>query len=150
MPEATRAQLAELKIPAQGEFIGLAKRVATSLGGQLGFSLDEIDDLGIAVTQACGSVIEAADDAWGPGATLKLSFGPNARGLAVDIEAIAPRVREALVVRHAPAARPRTAEAEIQRELAREMIRLFVDDFRHQVDASRRQIRYRMVKYLIT
>jgi hypothetical protein len=30
------------------------------------------------------------------------------------------------------------------------MIRLFVDDFRHQVDASRRQIRYRMVKYLVT
>lgn len=149
MPDAARVQLAELKVPAQSEFIGLAKRVATSLGGQLGFSLDEIDELGIAVTQACGSVIEAADEAWGPGATLKLSFGPNQRGLAVDVEAIGPRSREALPVRPAPAV-ARSAEAEIQRELAREMIRLFVDDFRHQVDAGRRQIRYRMVKYLIT
>ena len=150
MPEAARPQLAELKIPAQGEFIGLAKRVATSLGGQLGFSLDEIDDLGIAVTQACGSVIEAAEEAWGPGATLKLSFGPNARGLAVDVEAIAPRSREALPVPRSHAAPAAKAEADIQRELAREMIRLFVDDFRHQVDAGRRQIRYRMVKYLIS
>src|SRR5215510_14185792 len=75
MPEPTRAQLAELKIPAQGEFIGLAKRVATSLGGQLGFSLDDIYDLGIAVTQACGSVIEAAEEAWGTGATLELIVG---------------------------------------------------------------------------
>ena len=150
MPEVARAQLAELKVPAQSEFIGLAKRVATSLGGQLGFSLDEIDELGIAVTQACGSVIEAADEAWGPGATLKLSFGPNQRGLAVDVEAIAPRSREALPVRRPAPAVARSAEAEIQRELAREMIRLFVDDFRHQVDASRRQIRYRMVKYLVT
>ena len=150
MPEATRAQLAELKIPAQGEFIGLAKRVATSLGGQLGVSLDEIDDLGIAVTQACGSVIEAAEEAWGPGATLKLSFGPNERGLAVDVEAIAPRSREALPIPRSAAARAAKAEADIQRELAREMIRLFVDDFRHQVDAGRRQIRYRMVKYLVT
>ena len=30
------------------------------------------------------------------------------------------------------------------------MIRLFVDDFRHQVDTGRRQIRYRMVKYLVS
>lgn len=150
MPEAARTQLAELKIPAQGEFIGLAKRVATSLGGYLGFSLEEIDDLGIAVTQACGSVIEAADEAWGPGGTLRLSFGPNARGLAVDVEAIAPRSREALPDQRPTAVRPRNAEVEIQRELAREMIRLFVDDFRHQVDANRRQIRYRMVKYLVT
>ena len=39
---------------------------------------------------------------------------------------------------------------EAQQELDREMIRAFVDDFRHQVDSGRRQIRYRMVKYLIT
>ena len=30
------------------------------------------------------------------------------------------------------------------------MIRLFVDDFRQQIDSGRRQIRYRMVKYLIS
>ncbi len=147
MPEA---HLAELKVPAQIEFIGLAKRVATSLGSQLGFSLDEIDELGIAVAQACGSVIDAADEAWGPGATLKLSFGPNQRGLAVDVEAIGPRSHEALPVRRPAPRGMQRAELEIQQELVRQMIRLFVDDFRHQVDASRRQIRYRMVKYLVS
>jgi anti-sigma regulatory factor (Ser/Thr protein kinase) len=150
MPEPQRAQLAELKIPAQTEFIGLAKRVATSLGGQLGFSLEEIDELAIAVTQACGNVIYAADEAWGVGATLKLSFAPNQRGLAVDVEAIAPRSKDALAVRKGAPAQPRDAAAEMQRELAREMIRLMVDDFRHQVEPGRRQIRYRMVKYLIS
>ena len=35
MPEVAYSQLAELKIPARDEYIGIAKRVATSLGGQL-------------------------------------------------------------------------------------------------------------------
>ena len=150
MPELASSGITELKIPAQTEFIGLAKRVATSLGGLLGFSLDEIDELSIAVTQACGSAIEAAEEAWGTGATLKLSFAPTRRGVLVDVDAIAPRSREALpAVRPAPASR-QSAELEMQRALVREMIRLLVDDFRHQVDTGRRQIRYRMVKYLVS
>jgi hypothetical protein len=149
MPEATGAQLAELKIPAQGDYIGIAKRVATSLGGMLGFSLDEIDELGIAVTQACGSLIEAAAEAWGPGATLKLIFAPTRGGIAFEVDAIAPRAREALAVPR-PARAGRSLEQEIEQALAREMIRAFVDDFRHHVDAGRRQMRYRMVKYLVS
>jgi hypothetical protein len=35
------------------------------------------------------------------------------------------------------------------RRLAQEMIRLFVDDFRSQVDAGRGQVRFRMVKYVL-
>jgi hypothetical protein len=153
MPEPAASGLTELKIPAQTEFIGLAKRVATSLGGLLGFSLDEIDELSIAVTQACGSVIEAADEAWGPGATLKLSFTPTDRGVLVDVDAIAPRAREASppAVRRTPAVPTQhSAEVAMQRALVNEMIRLLVDDFRHQVDTGRRQIRYRMVKYLVS
>ncbi|HXM58073.1 MAG TPA: hypothetical protein VOB72_21930 [Candidatus Dormibacteraeota bacterium] len=154
MPEPAAAGLTELKIPAQTEFIGLAKRVATSLGGLLGFSLEEIDELSIAVTQACGSVIEAAEEAWGPGATLKLTFNPTERGVLVDVDAMAPRPREASgppAVRRRPAVPARhSAELEMQRALVNEMIRLLVDDFRHQVDTGRRQIRYRMVKYLVS
>lgn len=152
MPEPALAQLAELKIPAQGEFIGLAKRVAASLGSQLGFSLEKIDELGIAVAQACGSVIEAAEETWGDGATLKLVFTEIEKGIDVEVDAIPPPAQQALPARKVPARRPAAsaAELEIQRALAREMIRLFVDDFRHQVDANRRQIRYRMVKYLIS
>jgi hypothetical protein len=148
-PEVSE-QLAELKVPARQEFIGLAKRVGASLGGMVGFSLEEIDELSIAVAQACGSAIDAAEQRWGSAATLKLNFSSTERGIAVELETIAPRSRDALA-EPAPRrpARPR-AEVEAQQELAREMIRLFVDDFRHQVDSGRRQIRYRMVKYLIT
>jgi serine/threonine-protein kinase RsbW len=155
MPEAPRAQLAELKIPAQEDSIGLARRVATSLGGRLGFDLEKIDELAIAVTQACGSAIETAEETWGPGATLKVSFAAVEGGIEVEVDSIAPSSRDALVGqpnRRQPArqAQARQAELEIQRAVAREMIRLLVDDFRHQVDTGRRQVRYRMVKYLIS
>jgi len=151
--EATPSGMTELKVPAQTEFIGLARRVATSLGGLLGFNLEKIDEISIAVTQACGSVIEAAAEAWGPGATLRLSFSPTEDGLLVDVDAIAPSSREALkqVPQHPRASHDRQRAAlEMQRALEMEMIRLFVDDFRHQVDTGRRQIRYRMVKYLVS
>jgi anti-sigma regulatory factor (Ser/Thr protein kinase) len=144
--------MTELKVPAQTEYIGLAKRVATSLGGLLGFNLEKIDELSIAVTQACGSVIEAATEAWGPGATLRLSFSSTEDGLQVDVDAIAPTSREALkqVPQRSAAQDRHRAAQEMQRALEMEMIRLFVDDFRHQVDTGRRQIRYRMVKYLVS
>ncbi len=154
MPDAALSHLAELRIPAQGEFVGIAKRVATSLGGLLGFNLEDIDELAIAVAQACGSLIQDAEDAWGPGATLKLNFARTERGIAFEVDAVAPQSRDALAMRRRqprPALPPdRSAELEMQRALAREMIRLLVDDFRHQVDTGRRQIRYRMVKYLVS
>jgi hypothetical protein len=151
-PEGSTEQLAELKLPARQEFIGLAKRVGASLGGMVGFSLEEIDELSIAVTQACGSLIEAAEEMWGGAATLKLTYSSTPGGIAVDVETIAPTAQDALPAPAAPPKRGsrRRPEVEVLQALQRETIRLFVDDFRHQVDSGRRQMRYRMVKYLIS
>jgi hypothetical protein len=150
MDESAAAQLAELKIPAREESIRLAKRVATSLGGQVGFSLDEIDELAIAVSQSCSSLIEAVEEMWGGEATLRLvySLTNRGRGIAVEFEALAPGSAEAL--RLPPPGPARPAGAELERALRREMIRLFVDDFRHQVNLRERHIRYRVVKYLVS
>ncbi len=151
MPEAATSGPTVLKIPAQSEYIGLAKRAAPPPGGRVGGSLDETEELSNAVTQAGGSHNEAADEAWGPGGTLRLSFTPTERGVLLDVDAIAPRATEALrAVRRAHAATHNSAELEMQRALVREMIRPHLDDFRHQVDTGRRQIRYRMVKYLVS
>ena len=139
----------ELKIPAHPDFIPVAKRVAASLGSLLGFSLEEIDELCIAVAQACDNTIEAAQDAWGEGGTVRLSYGSTERGISVDVEAVAPSSPQALPARK-PARRTYDEAVEAQRRLASEMIRLFVDDYRQQVEPTRGQIRFRMVKYLIS
>ncbi|HVB78154.1 MAG TPA: hypothetical protein VNI34_10180 [Candidatus Nitrosotalea sp.] len=153
MAEAHRDQLAELKIPAQSEFISVAKRVATSLAVQMGFTLEEIDELGIAVSQACDSTIDAAEECWGGVATLKLGYSRTARGIAVEVEALAPQSAEALArveVTPAPPVRQPSAQSRAQQALTQEMIRLFVDDFLPQIDAPRGRIRFRMVKYLVS
>ncbi|MHB8611112.1 MAG: ATP-binding protein [Candidatus Dormibacteraceae bacterium] len=135
-----KRNLAELKIPASPAFIPVAKRVATTLGGQLGFSLVDLDELTIALTQACDSAISAANDLGSP-ADLKLTYFATNRALVVDVD---------LIPTGEAVARPKhdtQIDPELQR-LAYEMIRCFVDDFRPQVEPTTGHVSFRMVKYL--
>jgi len=59
------AYVTELKLPAVGDYIVVAKRAAASLGAVVGFSLQEIDDLNIAISQACENACAAAAEQWG-------------------------------------------------------------------------------------
>jgi hypothetical protein len=135
-----KRNLAELKIPATPAFIPVAKRVATTLGGQLGFSLVDLDELSIALTQACDSAIAAANDLGSP-ADLKLTYFATNRALVVDVDLI-PTGNALPMPKHDSEVDP-----ELQR-LAYEMIRCFVDDFRPQVEPKTGHVSFRMVKYL--
>ncbi len=135
-----KRNLAELKIPASATFIPVAKRVATTLGGQLGFSLVDLDELTIALTQACDSAIAAASDLGSP-ADLKLTYFATDRALVVDVD-LMPSSNARPVPKHDAEVDP-----ELQR-LAYEMIRCFVDDFRPQVEPTTGHVSFRMVKYL--
>ena len=143
-----KRNLAELKIPATSAFIPVAKRVAYTLGGQLGLGLTDLDELTIALTQACDSAIAAADDL-GTTADLKLTYFATNRALVVDVDLIPGEERRTQSERRAQAPTRAQAEdtAELQR-LAYEMIRMFVDDFRPEVEPATGALRFRMVKYL--
>ncbi|TMD35866.1 MAG: ATP-binding protein [Chloroflexi bacterium] len=137
-----KRNLAELKIPATSAFIPVAKRVATTLGGQLGLSLMDLDELAIALTQACDSVIAAADDLGTP-ADLKLTYFATNRALVVDVDLMPTGAALPL-----PATPHRsTVDPELQR-LAYEMIRCFVDDFKPMVEPRTGHVSFRMVKHL--
>jgi hypothetical protein len=137
-----KRNLAELKIPAAPEFIPLAKRVATALGGQLGLSLMDLDELSIALTQACDSAIGAAEELGMP-ADLKLTYFATNRALVVDVD-LMPTGAALPVPAHAPQTH---VDPELQR-LAYEMIRCFVDDFRPVIEPRTGHLRFRMVKHL--
>ena len=141
----TGAHVTELKLPAVGDYIVVAKRTAASLGLVAGFSLQEIDDLNIAITQACESACAAATQQWGSGnGQLKLIFKSRPRRLEVEVRSVPPRAVEQQAVR------PRRPEAELDYEtIGLNMIRLFVDELRYQVDNQTGSMRMRMVKYLI-
>jgi anti-sigma regulatory factor (Ser/Thr protein kinase) len=194
-PERGPELISELKIPAQAAFVIVAKRAASALGSTAGFSLEGIDDLNIAVAQACEKAIAAGDRKWGPGnGVLKLVFRMVDGGMEVDVRNLPARLatadvaaarREIELERRAESLR-RTAqrlsqEVEVERkervraqreahqltrrakalkagepgvtevdleDVAVNMIRLFVDELRYNVD-SRGSMRMRMVKYLV-
>lgn len=139
-----KRNLAELKIPAAPAFIPVAKRVAHTLGGQLGLSLMDLDELSIALTQACDSAIDAAADLGGP-ADLKLTYFATNRALVVDVDLMPSAM--ALPVSTAIDEKHEHPDPELQR-LAYEMIRCFVDDFRPLVEPRTGHVRFRMVKHL--
>ena len=192
--------MTELKIPAQAPFVMVAKRAAGALGSTIGFSLADIDDINIAVAQACEKAIAASDRIWGPGnGILKLTFRLVGGGMQVDVRSLPARLagadernlkREAELERRADEARRAAArlsqEVEVERserlraqgearllraqrdeiasrsgrqvpvamserdleDAAVNMIRLFVDELRYNVD-SQGSMRMRMVKYLV-
>jgi serine/threonine-protein kinase RsbW len=141
----TGAYVTELKLPAVGDYIIVAKRAAASLGLVVGFSLQEIDDLNIAITQACENACTAAGQQWGAGnGQLKLIFKSQPRRLEVEVRSVPPRAVEQQTVRRA------RREAELDYEtIGLNMIRLFVDELRYHVDNQTGSMRMRMVKYLI-
>jgi hypothetical protein len=136
-----KRNLAELKIPAASAFIPVAKRVATTLGGQLGLSLMDLDELSIALTQACDSAISAAEDLGTP-ADLKLTYFATNRALVVDVD-----VMPTGAILPLPAVKHAQVDPELQR-LAYEMIRCFVDDFRPTIEPLTGHVSFRMVKHL--
>jgi serine/threonine-protein kinase RsbW len=142
-------QITELKLPARVEYIVVAKRAAGALGMVVGFSLEEIDDLNIAITQACENAVAAATEQWGEGnGQLKLTFKGQRGKLEVNITSTPPRPVEPQQA-HAPVVRRLRREEALDYEgIGLNMIRLFVDELRYQVDAQG-CMRMRMVKYLI-
>ncbi len=147
MTRSHGALVSELKIPAQAAFVMVAKRAAAALGSTAGFTLDGIDDLNIAVAQACEKAIAAGDRMWGPGnGVLKLSFRIVDGGMEVEVRNLPARLASAEeeAVRH-EAEMARKAES-LRRTAFR--IRLFVDELRYNVD-SHGSMRMRMVKYLV-
>lgn len=139
------ARLTELKLPAVDDYIVVAKRAAASLGLVVGFSLQEIDDLNIAISQACENACAAAAEKWGKGnGQLKLIFKSQPRRLEVEVRSVPPREAEQQVVRRV------RRESDLDYEtIGLNMIRLFVDELRYQVDNHTGSMRMRMVKYLI-
>jgi serine/threonine-protein kinase RsbW len=53
----------ELKIPCQAEFIGVARLVILGVASRTSFSYDEVEDLRLAVGEACTSAISRAEEA---------------------------------------------------------------------------------------
>jgi serine/threonine-protein kinase RsbW len=86
---ASPSSVVRLEIPASGAYLAVARATATGLAAQLHFTYDQLDDLRIAVDEACAQLLARAG---GKGATLRVAYhlGEEAGELFVEASVAAP------------------------------------------------------------
>jgi serine/threonine-protein kinase RsbW len=60
MPDKPRADV-ELRLPADGVYVSVVRTTTAGLAARLDFLIDDIEDLRIAVGEACAMVLQEAD-----------------------------------------------------------------------------------------
>ena len=82
---ASRADV-ELRLPAEGAFATIVRTTAAGLAARLDFTIDDIEDLRIAIGEASALAIPEAD----PGTDLVATFwiGPGSMTVELQVEAI--------------------------------------------------------------
>jgi serine/threonine-protein kinase RsbW len=76
----------QLEIPASGAYLAVARAAATGLAAQLQFTYEEIDDLRIAVDEACTQLLARR----GSATTLNVAYHLDDAELRVDVSIEAP------------------------------------------------------------
>jgi len=78
-----------IQMPAEGAYLSVLRTATAGLAARLDFTLDEIEDLRIAVDEACGMLLGQA----APGANLECDFtlGPDRISIAVSALSLQPR-----------------------------------------------------------
>jgi serine/threonine-protein kinase RsbW len=78
-----------IRMPAEGAYLSVLRTATAGLAARLDFTLDEIEDLRIAVDEACGMVLGQA----APGATLECDFtlGTDSISIAISAPSQQPR-----------------------------------------------------------
>lgn len=87
-PSARRADV-EVRVPADGAYVSVIRTTTAGLAARLDFTLDDVEDLRMAIGEACAVLLEQADD----GADLDAAFWLEAGSIDIEIAvaAAAPR-----------------------------------------------------------
>jgi serine/threonine-protein kinase RsbW len=113
-----------LLIPATSRYLRLARLTAAGLAGDLGYSVDAIEDLRIAVDELCAAIIE---DTPSP-AQLELSYRESEGKLVVE-----------------GTCRARSTKAPDLHSVARELLNMLADEY--SIGAIDGHRNFRLVKY---
>ena len=125
MSSRTAAQT-ELRIPADPSYIVVAKRTASAMASVAGLGVEALDELNIAIAEACEHTISAALAAGFADAKVRIGFSVQEDALRVDVRLLTGKAepQERL---SAPIAASPLAEREAL-DMAIQMLRCFADD----------------------
>ena len=62
IPEPEVVELVELRVPCKAEWVALVRLSVAAVASRLNFSIDEIEDIKLAVAEACTNAIQHARD----------------------------------------------------------------------------------------
>lgn len=84
-PRHDEPDVVELEVPADAAFLGVVRTACSGLGARLDLTLDEIEDLRIAVDEACALVLGAAlqDQAEKPRLRASFTLGRDVLSISV-------------------------------------------------------------------
>jgi anti-sigma regulatory factor (Ser/Thr protein kinase) len=147
------AGASEVRLPADRRYVIVAKRAAAGFAAVAGLDVEALDDLVIAVAQACENAITLTERVAGPGnGHIRLLFNLEDNSLAVDVRSSLSRAElEAAAQRQAVAAARAALEARAREaeEMSMKLMGLFVDDCRYRVDERTGGLRVRLTKYRV-
>ena len=78
-----------IQMPAEGAYLSVLRTATAGLAARLDFTLDEIEDLRIAVDEACGMLLGQA----APGASLECDFTLGADSISIAVSALSQQPR---------------------------------------------------------
>lgn len=77
---------AEVRVPAETAYVAVVRMATAGIAARLDFTLDDVEDLRMAVGEACALVLASAT----PGGDLYAGFGLGADRIDVEISADSP------------------------------------------------------------
>jgi serine/threonine-protein kinase RsbW len=132
----------ELEIPARPEFVALARLVVSAVASaDASLSDDQVDDLKIAVSEACTNAIEAHGSIATEERVLLRCWSDD-RGLQVSIEDRGPGFDPSTLPDHPPPTDP--DRLKFERGLGIPLIRALVDEFEISSSTSGTEVRLAM------
>ncbi len=153
----------DLRIPADRAYIIVAKRAAAGFAAVAGLHLEAVDDVVIAVTQACEHAISRLQHHVGEGVGhLRLDFTVEGHRLDVQVRSVCSRAELGTAkAQRVEEEKRRIAELERRltvqhdevhaaNQLAIQVMGLFVDDFGYRVDDRTGATRVRLTKFRVS
>ncbi len=119
----------QLTAPAERASVRLARLVAAGVGAEAGLSIDDTEDLRIAVSELVALLVDGSDD---PRESIVVTYRAQPGEVAVDGE------------RESATATPDDRAGAAVDDLALEILRVVVDDHRFEADTAGR--RFHLVK----
>jgi len=105
---SVRSHLIEVSVPLRTEFVATLRTMAASLGADAGFSIDEIDDLRLAISEVVSSLVddesssddrvEAAFELHGEGVTVTITTDRD--GARIELDDLATTILDSVVDRY--------------------------------------------------